>query len=205
MGAVNNRPPNGEEMALAASVSMKTAEADLVERHRQGDEQAFREIYQNFETMVYNLAFRMSGNSADAEDIAQETFIRAFRYLHKFRGRSSLKTWIYRIALNCSNSRLKRRTRRRNRRVDDGEVELEKAADGSRSPEEKAVGTSVGDLLRSSLDQLPQHYREAVWLRDFEELSYQEIATVLSVRIGTVRSRIARGREQLRSRLEGRV
>jgi len=191
-------------MAVAASVRLKSTEAELLERHRQGDEHAFRELYDQFESMVYNLALRMSGNRADAEDIAQETFIRAFRYLHKFRGRSSLKTWVYRIAINCSNSRLKRRTKWRMFRVDDGEAELEQAPDAKRSPEERALATDLGSLVREELDRLPTYYREAVLLRDFEELSYQEISAVLGVRIGTVRSRIARGREQLRLRLEAR-
>ena len=180
-------------------------EASLLERHRQGDALAFRELYQEFEAMVYNLALRMSGDPADAEDIAQETFIRAYRHLGKFKGKSSLKTWVFRIALNCSNTRLRRRARRLSRRVDDSERELERAADEGRSPEERALATDLSAGVRVALDLLPVHYREAVLLRDFEELNYSEIAEVLGVRIGTVRSRIARGREQLRKRLEGSI
>ncbi|MCP4200674.1 MAG: sigma-70 family RNA polymerase sigma factor [bacterium] len=192
-------------MAISASASLKTREANLLERHRHGDTQAFGELYQQFESMVYNLALRMSGNPADAEDIAQETFIRAYRHLGKFKGRSSLKTWVFRIAVNCSNTRLRRRGRHLAQRVDDSESELERAADEGRSPEERAVATDLSASVRVGLEHLPSHYREAVLLRDFEDMNYSEIAEVLGVRIGTVRSRIARGREQLRRWLEVNV
>lgn len=192
-------------MAMSASASLRTQEASLLERHRQGDAKAFGDLYQQFEAMVYNLALRMSGNPADAEDIAQETFVRAYRHLNKFKGKSSLKTWVFRIALNCSNTRLKRRGRRLAHRIEDGESELEQAVDAGRSPEERALAADLSAAVRQGLDHLPVHYREAVLLRDFEELDYAEIAEVLGVRIGTVRSRIARGREQLRKRLEGKL
>jgi len=194
-----------ETMAVSASASLRIEEAALLERHRQGDVQAFGEIYEQFEAMVYNLALRMSGSPADAEDIAQETFIRAYRHLRKFKGKSSLKTWVFRIALNCSNTRLRRRGRRLAHRIDDSEPELERAADERRSPEERVVATDLSAAVRSGLDQLPVHYREAVLLRDFEDMNYSEISEVLGVRIGTVRSRIARGRQQLRQLLENKV
>ena len=192
-------------MAVSASASLRTREASLLERHRQGDALAFRELYQEFEAMVYNLALRMSGNPADAEDIAQETFIRAYRHLNKFRGKSSLKTWVFRIALNCSNTRLRQRGRHLANRVDDSESELERAVDEGRSPEERALAADLSAAVRIGLDHLPLRYREAVFLRDFEDMNYSEIAEVLGVRIGTVRSRIARGREQLRKWLKGNV
>lgn len=191
-------------MALTAAATLRD-EATLVERHRHGDEEAFTEIYRQFETMVYNLALRMSGNPADAEDITQETFVRAYRHLTKFKGKSSLKTWIFRIALNCSKTRLRRRGRREARQIDDGEVELERAQDGRRTPEDRTVATDLSLTVREGLERLPAHYREAVLLRDFEDMNYSEIAAVLGVRIGTVRSRIARGRERLRRLLETRV
>lgn len=205
MGGSKHRPREPETMAVSASASLRTRETNLLERHRHGDAQAFSELYRQFETMVYNLALRMSGNAADAEDIAQETFIRAYRHLEKFKGKSSLKTWVFRIALNCANTRLRRRGRRLAHRVDDGEFELERAADESRSPEERAVASDLSAAVRVGLEHLPAHYREAVLLRDFEDMNYSEIAEVLGVRIGTVRSRIARGREQLRQWLEVKV
>lgn len=204
MGGDRHEPRDARRMALTAAASLRD-EAALLERHRHGDEEAFSELYRQFETMVYNLALRMSGNPADAEDITQETFVRAYRHLGKFRGKSSLKTWIFRIALNCSNTRLTRRGKRRARHVDDGETELERATDSRRSPEDCTVATDLSEAVRDGLDRLPAHYREAVLLRDFEGMNYAEIAAVLGIRIGTVRSRIARGRERLRHWLETRV
>lgn len=205
MGGSKDKSRAPSTMAVSAAATIRTQEASLLERHRQGDGQAFRELYREFEGMVYNLALRMSSNPADAEDITQETFIRAYRHLKKFKGKSSLKTWVFRIALNCSNTRLGRRGRRLAHRVDDSESELERLADEGRSPEERALATDLSAAVRVGLDHLPSRYREAVLLRDFEGLDYAEIAEVLGVRIGTVRSRIARGRQQLRKRLEGKV
>ena len=119
--------------------------------------------------------------------------------------REERQTWMFRIALNCSNTRLRQRGRHLANRVDDSESELERAADEGRSPEERAVATDLSAAVRIGLDHLPFHYREAVLLRDFEDMNYSEIAAVLGVRIGTVRSRIARGREQLRKWLKGNV
>ena len=204
MGGDSHEPRDARHMALTAAASLRD-EAALLERHRHGDEEAFSELYRQFETMVYNLALRMSGNPADAEDITQETFVRAYRHLGKFRGKSSLKTWIFRIALNCSNTRLSRRGKRQARHIDDGESELERATDSRRSPEDRTVATDLSEAVRDGLDRLPAHYREAVLLRDFEDMNYAEIAAVLGIRIGTVRSRIARGRERLRHWLETRV
>lgn len=189
-------------MTVSAATISRRREASLVERHRQGDDRAFGEIYEQFESMVYNLALRMSGNAADADDISQETFLRAFRHLKRFKGKSSLKTWLFRIALNCSNTRLRRRGRRRARNIEDGEAELERAADAGRSPEEAAVAADLSETFRAGLAALPVHYREAVLLRDFEDMNYEQIAEVLGVRLGTVRSRIARGRDLLRKRME---
>lgn len=154
--------------------------------------------------MVFNLAWRLSGNRADAEDIAQETFVRVFRHLGRFKGQSSLKTWIFRITINCANSRFRQQSRRRKGRIDDSEAELERTADTRRTPEGKAVAVDLVDAVRTALDRLPPHYREAVLLRDFEDMTYEEIAAVLGVRLGTVRSRIARGRDRLRAILEER-
>ncbi len=204
MGGDRRRHRDNRPMTLTASASLRD-ETRLLERHRQGDAEAFGELYRQFETMVYNLALRMSGNPADAEDITQETFVRAYRHLKKFKGKSSLKTWIYRIAINCSNTRLRKRGQRAARQVDDGEARLERESDGKRSPEERAVATDLSEAVRAGLEELPAHYREAVLLRDFEDMSYAEIAQILGVRIGTVRSRIARGREQVRQWLETRI
>lgn len=177
-------------------------DVELVERHRCGDAQAFDEVYARFEEMVYNLAFRLSGNSEEAADLTQEVFLRIFRHLGSFGGRSSLKTWIFRIAINHCRDRLSRwRPLTQPLGSDAGEGEIE-WPDSARGPEDLAVAADEGRRVSAGLARLPQAFREAVVLRDIEGLSYEEIADVLGVRIGTVRSRIARGREQLRTLLE---
>jgi RNA polymerase sigma-70 factor, ECF subfamily len=174
----------------------------LVERHRCGDAQAFDEVYARFAEMVYNLAFRLSGNYEEAADLTQEVFLRIYRHLGSFGGRSSLKTWIFRIAINHCRDRLSRwrpLTQPIGSDIGEGEIAY---PDPARGPEELAVARDEGRRVCEGLSRLPQTFREAVVLRDIEGLSYEEIADVLGVRIGTVRSRIARGREQLRALLE---
>jgi RNA polymerase sigma-70 factor, ECF subfamily len=179
----------------------------LVDRHRLGDRRAFDEIYRRFDHMVYGLALRLSGSDDLAADLTQEIFLRVFRYIGQFRGRSSLKTWVFRIAINHCRSCLGRRRLPMQPLADgtDGaEADRSPAyADPARGPEELAVAADEGRRVAAGLATLPASFREAVVLRDIEGLSYEEIAEVLGVRIGTVRSRIARGRDQLRTCLEG--
>lgn len=175
---------------------------ELAERHRYGDDRAFNEVYSRFEDMVYNLAYRLSGNREEAADLTQEIFLRVFRHLGSFGGRSTLKTWIFRIAVNHCRDRLSRwhpPTQPIGEEPGDGVAVY---PDPSRGPEELAVAADAKRRVEQALTCLPQVFREVVVLRDIEGLSYEEIAEVLTVRIGTVRSRIARGREQLRALLE---
>lgn len=175
---------------------------ELVERHRVGDQYAFDEIYARFGEMVYNLALRMSGDAEEASDLTQEVFLRVYRHLGHFEGRSALKTWIFRIALNHCRERLSRfrpPTQPIRGEVEEGGVTL---PDPHRGPEELAVAADESRRVGEALACLPEPFREAVVLRDLEGLSYQEIAEVLRVAVGTVRSRIARGREHLRESLE---
>jgi RNA polymerase sigma-70 factor (ECF subfamily) len=174
----------------------------LVERHRCGDLQAFDEVYERFGEMVYNLALRLSANRDEAADLTQEIFLRIYRHLGSFGGRSTLKTWVFRIALNHCRDRLSRHFPAM-QSIDGGPEEGSIAiADPGRGPEDLAVAADEGRRVMEGLARVPPVFREAVVLRDLEGLSYEEIAEVLGVRVGTVRSRIARGREQLRALLE---
>ncbi len=175
----------------------------LVERHRCGDLQAFDEVYERFGEMVYNLALRLAGNREEAADLTQEIFLRIFRHLGSFGGRSTLKTWVFRIAINHCRDRLSRHypvTQSIDEDTEDGGGVT--IADPGRGPEEMAVAHDQGRRVMEGLSRVQPVFREAVVLRDLEGLSYEEIAEVLGVRVGTVRSRIARGREQLRILLE---
>lgn len=177
-----------------------THDYDLVDRHRYGDERAFRELYDRFVPMVYNLSLRLSGDPARAQDLTQEIFLRVWKGLPRYRGGSSLKTWIYRIALNHCRGRLGRR----GLALEDWTLEQwdEGPVDPARGPEEALMARDSGRRVAIALLALPVRFREAVVLRDLEGMSYEEIAAVLGVRSGTVRSRIARGRERLRVLLE---
>lgn len=184
--------------------SARSRELTLAERHRWGDAAAFDEIYREHSEMVYNLALRLCGDAEQAADLSQEVFLRIHRHLGKFRGRSSLKTWIYRVTLNHCRSRLARR-RLPTRSIDaaaGGEREGREPpivlADPARGPEERAMAGDAEKVLQVALAELPVVFREAVVLRDLEGLAYDEIAKVLGARLGTVRSRIARGRGMLR-------
>jgi RNA polymerase sigma-70 factor, ECF subfamily len=191
--------------AATVNTAVHDLDLELVERHRFGDAQAFDEIYHRFDQMVYNLAFRLSGDAEVAADLTQEIFLRVFRHIGQFRGHSSLKTWIFRIAVNHCRSCLGRKHLLTQPFVDEpgeGGVLGLNLPDPSRGPEELAVAADESRRVAEGLAQVHPKFREAVVLRDLEELSYEEIAEVLGVRIGTVRSRIARGREQLRALLE---
>ncbi len=190
-------------MAVALAEANPAADdRDLALRHRYGDATAFDEVYQRYGEMVFNIALRLAGDREEAADLTQETFLRIYRHLAGFRGRSSLKTWIYRIAVNCCRSRLRRRDWNVRREPPERLAEL---VDGRAGPESRAATRELREQLEGAVRRLPVPFREAVVLRDVQGLSYDEIARVLGVRIGTVRSRIARGRERLRLLLEGEL
>jgi len=173
---------------------------DLARRHAQGDRSAFDTVYEEYGGMVYGLALRLTGDPEEASDLHQEAFLRIFRSLGSFSGRSSLKTWVYTVTLNAGRTKLKRIGRRP--RVVEDDRTLDALADLRADPERRALGRDAGRHLQEALVELPAAFRVAVVLRDVEGLSYDEIAQIVGVRIGTVRSRIARGRDRLRARLE---
>ena len=160
---------------------------------------------------IYALLFRLTGDAEEARDLAQETFLRAFQAIQKFRGDADLKTWLYRIAINQARNRWRWwRRRRRDATVSldatFGEREQTVAMhleDASASdPEEETLARERHNQLREALQGLRSAYREAVVLRDIEGLTYEEIAATLQINIGTVKSRLARGRLELRRKLE---
>lgn len=188
---------------ISTSTAVRDAELELVERHRAGDRSAFDEVYSQFSEMVWNVTLRLAGDPDRAADLSQEIFLRIYRHLGGFRGRSALRTWVYRIALNHCRGRLSGGNRWSFRRLfEEGEETAEPLPDLSRGPEELAVASDDGRRVSEALMELPTEFREAVVLRDLEGLAYEEISAALGVPIGTVRSRIARGRERLRDLLE---
>ena len=188
---------------VATSLS-SSPDLDLATRHRYGDPEAFEEVYHRFAQMVFNLTYRMSGTVEEAEDLAQEVFLRIHRHLGRFNGRSALKTWVYRVTLNHCRSKLGRKRYPTQPLAEENDGEGARLVDEARSPEDQVLARDTGRQVTLALRELKPVFREAVVLRDLQGLSYDEIAEILKVRIGTVRSRIARGRDRLRIVLENR-
>lgn len=188
------------------------AEADdlrLVEQLREGAESAYEELLTRFQQPVYALAFRLLSNQAEAGDVVQEVFLKVFRNIGSFRGQSTLKTWIYRITVNEAHNARRWFFRHRRREVElDNEPEearnwKEIIPDRNRSPYQMAVDREQQVMIEAALERINPIFREAVVLRDITDLSYEEIAEIIGVSLGTVKSRILRGREALRAELAG--
>ena len=163
-----------------------------------GDSDAVSALVRRYQTRMYNFALTLTANPADAEDLAQETFIRAFRGLHRFRGDSSFKNWLYRIAANAAHTRHGKQLRHAaiwDTRVESDEVSERHLASAAESVELRAIRRQVIDR---ALAALTPDQRAAVVLHDVEGLEYQEIGDVLNIPIGTVMSRIFRARRRLR-------
>jgi RNA polymerase sigma-70 factor, ECF subfamily len=181
---------------LAPERAQATDEA-LVEVFLKGREAAFTELVHRHEDRIFTLALKMMGNRADALDATQDTFILAFRQASKFRGESAFGTWLYRIGINACRDLLRKR-----KRLPDPEDELPE-------PDDKGYGSAnVEELVATRLDlkralaELNDDYREAVCLHDLGGIPYEEIATITGVSVGTVKSRISRGRKRLGELLE---
>jgi RNA polymerase sigma-70 factor (ECF subfamily) len=195
--------PNQSAAAEQESVKGETRSEVKVE---------FDEIFERYHSMVFHLTYRVLGDREEALDVSQEVFLTIFRKMNRFRGESSLKTWIYRIAVNRASNRCRWWNRLRRR----GTVSLDEhlsrdhtrglsetlEADG-RSPEQALLEQEERAQIEESLLKLPVQQRVAVIMRDIEGLSYEEIAEFMQVSLGTVKSRIARGREELKRRLNG--
>lgn len=200
--ATETASETGAETGADTASLSSNPDLDLAQRHGYGDPEAFDEVYRRYATMVFNLALRMAGREEVAEDLVQDIFLRVHRHLARFNGRSSLKTWIYRVAINQCRSKLARRRWFTQPLAEENEGEGVTLVDAGRTPEDRTLAHDTARQVSRGLAQVKSKFREAVVLRDLEGLAYEEIAQVLGVRIGTVRSRIARGRDQLRAALE---
>ena len=169
----------------------------------------FEKLVKAYERLVYRVAFRYLNDETDASDVAQEVFIRVHRALPKFRGDSALSTWIYTITANLSRNAIRSKRNREKTQVlapkerEDDPPFWDKVADPHGVPASRqAESGALNRALQAALEGLPSDYREAVILRDLEDLDYQQIAEVLETGVGTVKSRIARGRTLLREKLK---
>jgi RNA polymerase sigma-70 factor (ECF subfamily) len=188
-------------------------EAQFIERLRAGEAAAFDRLVHERSGDVYALLYRLTDDAEEARDLTQETFLRVFQSIDRFRGDAGLKTWIYRIAINQARNRW-RWWRRRRRDVTvsldapDGQYEQSslgarlRSTESAADPEQETLARERETALRTALSSLGRSYRETVILRDVEGLSYEEIAAALEISVGTVKSRLSRGRMELRRKLE---
>ena len=180
-------------------------EAALVQRCATGEESACAELVADHQRMVLQLAMNLLGDRDEALDLSQEVFLRVFRTIHRFRGQSSLRTWIYRIAVNQARNR--HRFWRRRHRADQVSLDQhiathgELLSSGDSKPDRMFAQKELAERLQRALDHLPFDQRTAIVLREIDGLSYEEIAFSLGVAVGTVKSRLTRARQALRLEL----
>jgi RNA polymerase sigma-70 factor, ECF subfamily len=203
------------EAAAAASLDEPRAAVEdrFLDSLRAGDSAAFDRLVQDRTGDVYALLCRLTEDPEEARDLTQETFLQAFRSIAGFRGDADLRTWLYRIAVNQARNRWRWwRRRRRGQTVsldepageDDPRTLAERLPDGrAADPEQRTLAAERESAIFAALRHVARPYREAVVLRDVEGLSYEEVAAALQISVGTVKSRLSRGRLELRRRLEG--
>jgi RNA polymerase sigma-70 factor, ECF subfamily len=197
--------------SLTAEQEAALEDHRLISSLQAGDENAYEQLIERFQGPVYNLAYRLLNDQADASDVAQEVFLKIFRNVGSFRGDSSLRTWVYRIAVNESHNR--RRWLFRHRRgetgiedaFEDSETREKPLMDSGETPFDFTVNREAQILLEEALATVNPVFRTALVLREIEDMSYEQIADILEVSIGTVKSRIVRGREALRRNLATRL
>lgn len=187
-------------------VSDRETDQILVERVQQGDKQAFGLLVTKYQRKLMRLVSRFVRDPAEAEDIVQEAFIKAYRALPNFRGESAFYTWLYRITVNAAKNHLATRRRRppTTTEFDSEEAEIFDEADLLRdpnTPERILMSKEIGATVNAAMEALPEDLRNAIVLRELEGLSYEEIANVMDCPIGTVRSRIFRAREAIAEKL----
>jgi RNA polymerase sigma-70 factor (ECF subfamily) len=199
---------------LAGAIGVHTEEASIIADLKAGSEDAYAWLITQYHQPIYGLVYRILDDPADAPDTTQEVFLKVFRGVNRFHGESSLKTWIYRIAVHEASNRRRWWFRHKFRETsiepspeyqaeDPGCLGIRYTlADEGESPLEAVLHEEVRSRVEQELKQLQEPYRTTVVLRDIEEMSYEQIAEVMNVSLGTVKSRLVRGRDALRKRLE---
>lgn len=202
----------GEAALVANSTSVYlTIENEFIERLKAGESAAFDELVTHYSANIYALLLRLTEDEEEARDLTQDTFLSALRAIKNFRGDADLKTWLYRIAVNESRNRFRWWKRRNKNSIISLDADSaynqnplsETISDSAKNPEEETLRRERERALRKALSELSANFREVIILRDIEGLSYEEVASALDTNVGTVKSRIARGREELRKKLSG--
>lgn len=185
----------------------READLQLVERVQSGDREAFGLLVSKYQRKLLRLVMRLVRDPAEAEDVTQETFIKAYRALPNFRGESAFYTWLYRIGVNTAKNWLVAHGRRMpvmSEIVDDESEGIEEGVllRDDETPDRVLMSRQIGETVNAAMEALPEDLRTAISLREIEGLSYEEIAQVMDCPIGTVRSRIFRAREAIAARLK---
>jgi RNA polymerase sigma-70 factor (ECF subfamily) len=195
------------DQETASSGEGRGLQEELVAGLQAGDEAAYEALIQQYQQPVYNLVYRLVADPAEACDVVQEVFLKIFRKIGSFRGESALKTWIYRIAVNEAHNHSRWHGRHHRDQVGlDGDEETwglsDRLASAGGSPYDYVLDQERHQMLQAALAELNPVFRSVLVLRDVEDLSYEEIAEILQLPLGTVKSRILRGREALRKAME---
>ena len=193
---------------------MDSNDQELIKRFQQNNGLAvFDQLVIKYKDMVFNLCYRFMGNYDDANDCAQDTFLKSFKGLKKFRAEANFSTWLYRIAVNTCKNKLASLTYRFSKmliRIDQAKSEEERGTirevrDDSMSPVSLLMKKETDRLIQKAIDSLPKDQKIVVVLRDVEDLAYEEIAAITGHNLGTVKSKLFRAREQLRNKLKGLI
>lgn len=187
--------------------SVKVTDETLIAQFQEGELSAFEEIVYRYQGQLINFVGRLLNDRITAEDIVQETFLRVYRNKHRYKEIARFSTWIYTIAGNLARTELRRRKIRnffsisqrgeteKDYEIPDTDIDVEKQVEGKMSKE----------MIMKEIQKLPVYFREVIILRDLQDLSYEEISKILKVPLGTVKSRVNRGRNQIQKRLKGRI
>ena len=194
---------------LASAIGIRAEESAIVSELKAGSEEAYSWLIGQYHQPIYNLVYHIVNEPADAADTVQEVFLKVFRGMKSFNGQSSLKTWIYRIALHEASNHRRWWFRHKGRETSvdvpetnqEGEELRAQLVDSRESPFDSAVHEEVRARVEEELRHVPEPFRTTLILRDLEEMSYEEIAEITQSNLGTVKSRLTRGREALKQRL----
>lgn len=182
----------------------KVSDETLIARFQQGDVQAFDVLVRRYKDQLLNYVFRFVGNRNDAEDIVQETFLRVYKNKHYYKEIAKFSTWVYTIAGNLAKTELRRRKRRKVFSVsnfvnDERDFDI---PDLDRNPEKEVDGSIKDDIIQRAIEKLPPKFKEVILLRDVQGFAYEEISQILNIPLGTVKSRVNRGRLKLQEDLK---
>ena len=185
------------------------SDAEIVRRFKAGEHHLFDILVQRYSNKAYQIAYGVLGHREDSEEVAQDVFIRIYKALPKFRGDSEFTTWMYRIAMNLARNKYRyNKSRGAKRKIsmqqtigDDDKRTLIQIPEKRLSPDDQVGLDEYQQNIMREIDNLPPLYRDALVLRNIDEMSYEKIADVLDCKLGTIKSRIARAREELRKRL----